>query len=74
MKTNTKIVAIVSGFLMLVAASAASALPPYEYIIHYYSNATYRTVVGDEYRDCFGDVTVSGQKTGYKRMVFRSEC
>lgn len=74
MKTNTKRVAIVSGFLMLAAASAASALPPSEVQYNYYSDATYRIVVGSEHRSCDGDVTVSGRVTSYKREVSRSSC
>lgn len=70
MKNSTVVIllvcAIAAASLFPVVASAQSYPYPAEYVIKYYSDATYTNEIGGRWTDCCGDTVFWGYSSNYK--------
>lgn len=65
---------LLAGALLFTAPRSADALPNYEVQSNYYTDGTYKTLVGIRIQYCDGDNYEWGIVTAHRKEIYRVVC
>src|ERR1043165_7965676 len=65
---------MLSGAVLPSGKVKSTPQPRYSWDIHYYSDATYTTEIGERYVNCNGQGTLTGQSSQYQQAEIVDVC